>query len=111
LEESLMKMPYCSGCTIGEEAGPSRSITNRQRLARGVVGIGWLALAWVFLRISIHAIAWPLTIFAAWFGISHLVAGWIAYPDCPELGAIATLISRRYIRTRCAPWARIDQWL
>jgi hypothetical protein len=44
-----MKMPYCSACTIGEDAGPSHAITNRQRVARAVAGITWLALAWAFL--------------------------------------------------------------
>jgi hypothetical protein len=106
-----MKMPYCSECTIGEETGPSHAITNRQRVARAVVGVILLALAWAVLRFPVPVIAWPLAITAAWFAISHLVAAWIAYPDCPELGAIATLVSRRYIRTRFGPWARLDQWL
>jgi hypothetical protein len=104
-----MKMPYCSECTIGENAGPSHAITIRQRLARLVVGVICFALAWAFLRIPVPAIAWPLAITAAWFGISHFIAAWIAYPDCPELGAVATLVSRRYIRTRCGPWALLDQ--
>jgi hypothetical protein len=106
-----MKMPYCSQCTIGENAGPSHAITHRQRVARAVAGTIWLALAWALLRVPIPAIAWPLAITAAWFGISHLVAAWIAYPDCPELGAIVTLVSRRYIRTRCGPWEQLDRWL
>ena len=106
-----MKMPYCDECTIGEDAGPSHPLTNSQRAARAVAGVILLALAWTFLRVPLPAIAWPLAIIAAWFGISHLVAAWIAYPDCPELGAIATLISRRYVRTRCGPWKRLDQWL
>lgn len=104
-----MRMPYCSECTIGEDAAPSHAITKRQRLA--VAGAGWLALGWGALRVPVPAIGWPLAVTAAWFGISHLVAGWIAYPDCPELGAIATLVRRRYIRTRCGPWTRLDQWL
>ena len=108
---SLMKMAYCSKCTIGEDPGPSRPITSRQRLARAVVGVALLALAWFFFRIPILVIAWPLAIVAAWFGVSHIVAGWIGYPDCPELGAVASSISRRYIPTRCGPWARIDHWL
>ncbi len=99
-----MKMPYCSQCTIDEEAGPSHAITTRQRVARAVAGAVWLALAWAFLRVPVPAIAWPLAIIAGWFGISHLAAACIAYADCPELGAIATLVSRRYIRTRCGPW-------
>jgi len=96
-------MPYCSECTIGENAGPSHAITKRQLLARAVLGIICFALAWAFLLVPVPAIAWPLTITAAWFGISHLIAACIAYPDCPELGAVATLVSRRYIRTRCSP--------
>jgi hypothetical protein len=104
-----MKMPYCSECAIGEAAGPSHAMTNRQRAARAVAGLAWLALAWAFLYIPVPTIAWALAIIAGWFGISHLVAAWIAYPDCPELGAIASLVSRRYIRTRCGPWARLDQ--
>ena len=106
-----MKMPYCSECTIGEDIGPSHAVANRQRVARALVGIGWLGLAWASFLIPVAAIAWPLTIIAAWFGISHLVAGWTAYPDCPELGAVASLVSRRYIRTRCGPWMQVDQWL
>lgn len=106
-----MKMPYCSECTIGEDTGPSRAVAIRQRVARAGAGAAWLALAWTFLGVPAPIIAWPLAITAAWFGISHLVAGWIAYPDCPELGAIATLVTGRYIRTRCGTWARLDQWL
>jgi hypothetical protein len=106
-----MKMPYCSECTIGEDAEPSHTITNRQRMARAIVGVTCLALAWPLLLVPFPEIGWPLAIIAVWFGISHLVAGWIAYPDCPELGAIATFVSRRYVRTRCGPWVRFDQWL
>jgi hypothetical protein len=104
-------MMYCPTCTIGEGSGPSHTITDRQRIARAIAGGGWLGLGWIFLRIPFRAIAWPLAITSAWLGISHLVAGWTAYPDCPELGAIASLVTRRYVRTRCGPWARLDQWL
>jgi len=106
-----MKMAYCSKCTIGEDAGPSHPITKRQRMARVVAGVGWLALAWIFLRIPVPVIAWALAIVAAWLGVSHIVAGLIGYPDCPELGAIASVLRRRYIPTRCGPWARVDHWL
>jgi hypothetical protein len=106
-----MKMAYCSKCTIGEDAGPSHAITSRQRVARVVAGAGWLALAWVFLRLPVPAIAWPLAIMTVWCGASHVVAGCIGYPDCPELGAIASLVSRRYIPTRCGPWVTLDRRL
>ena len=106
-----MKMPYCSKCTIGEDPGPSHVLTTRQRVARATAGIAFFASAWAFLEVQAPVIGWPAAIAASWFGISHIVAAAIAYPDCPELGAIATLVSRRYIRTRCGPWARLDQWL
>ena len=106
-----MKMPYCSKCTIAEEGGPSRTITIRQRLARAIAGLGLLTLAWFFLRVPVPAIAWPLAIIAGWLGASHVVAGWISYPDCPELGAIASVVKRRYIPTRCGPWVTLDRWL
>ena len=106
-----MKMPYCSKCTIGEDRAPSHAITSRQQLARVIVGLGWLTLAWVFLRVPVRAIAWPTAIIAGWFGASHVVAGWIGYPDCPELGAIASVLGRRYIPTRCGPWVALDRWL
>jgi hypothetical protein len=106
-----MKMPYCSKCTIGEDSDPSHALTSRQRLARVIVGLGWLTLAWVFLLVPVRAIAWPTAIITGWFGVSHVVAGWIGYPDCPELGAIASAVSRRYIPTRCGPWVALDHWL
>jgi len=106
-----MKMPYCSQCTIGEDRNPSHAITSRQRLARVVVGLGWLTLMWVFLRVPVRVIAWPTSLIAGWFGASHVVAAWIGYPDCPELGAIASVLSRRYIPTRCGPWLALDRWL
>ena len=106
-----MKMPYCSTCTIGEGAGPSHAITNRQRIARAIIGGGWLGLGLLFFRVPFRPIAWPLAMIAGWFGISHLVAALTAYPDCPELGAIASLLSGAYVRTRCGPWARFDHWL
>jgi hypothetical protein len=108
---AAMKLPYCSECTIGEDRGPSHAIGQRQRMARAVAGVGFLLLAWAFLYVPVQALAWPLASIAVWFGISHLVAGWTGYPDCPELGAVATLLSRRYVRTRCAPWAWVDRWL
>ena len=109
--DSIVKMPYCSQCTIGENLTPSHAITSRQRLARAIAGIGCLSLALFFLRLQVPAIAWPLAIIAGWLGASHIVAGWIGYPDCLELGAIATLVSRRYIPTRCGPWVTVDRWL
>ena len=110
-ERLVVKMPYCSECTIGEDAGPSHTITTRQRMARVIAGFLWLTLAWFFLLMPIPAVAWPLAILAGWFGASHIIAGCIGYPDCPELGAIATLVTRRYISTRCGPWVRLDRWL
>jgi hypothetical protein len=55
---------------------------------QSLVVAGW-ALDYCFFRVPFRPIAWPLAIIAGWFGISHLVAAFAAYPDCPELGAIA----------------------
>jgi hypothetical protein len=106
-----MKVPYCSECVVGEDRGPSHVIGQRQRMARAVAGVGFLALAWVSLYVPVEALAWLLAGIAVWFGISHLVAARTGYPDCPELGAIATLLTGRYVRTRCTPWAWVDRWL
>lgn len=106
-----MRMPYCSECTIGEGDGRARAMSARQRTARAIVGIGWLALARAFLNIPFPALAWPLSTAGAWLGASHLIASLTAYPDCPELGAIPSLVGRRYISSRCGPWERLDRWL
>ncbi|MBZ0252567.1 MAG: hypothetical protein K8I02_04435 [Candidatus Methylomirabilis sp.] len=50
----------------------------------------------------------PLLAVTGWFGLSHLAAAVTGYPDCPELGAIASLARRRYVPTRCGPWERLD---
>jgi hypothetical protein len=81
----------------------------RQRVRRGVAGLvfsslggGLLLLPWPFV---------PLAVIALWFGVSHAVAALTAYPGCPELGAIASLVARRQLRIACSPWKTIDRRL
>jgi hypothetical protein len=78
----------------------------RQRFRRGVAGIVFAALGG-----GLFLLWWPLAAVALWFGVSHVVAAITAYRGCPELGAIASLIRRRPIRTACGPWKAIDRRL
>ena len=55
-------------------------------------GIGGIVLALVF----------------GWFGASHLVAAATAYPGCPELGAVPSLLLRRSVKAGCVPWRWLD---
>lgn len=76
----------------------------RSRGVRASAGLIFLALAaWIPF--------WPLSVLAAWFGISHLVAAATGYRGCPEMGAIPSLLLRRRVSTVCRPWERFDQWL
>jgi hypothetical protein len=106
-----MKAPWCSECTIDEGEGASRGLRPRHRLARALVGVISIAVAAALVSIPLPYVAWPLAAIAAWFGLSHVVAAGTGYPDCPELGAIASLLLRRYVSTRCGPWERLDRLL
>jgi hypothetical protein len=106
-----MKAPYCSECTINEAEAPSRVLRSRHRVARAIFGIGCLALAWAALLVPLAIVSWPLALIAGWLGVSHIVAAATGYADCPELGAIPSIVLRRYVWTRCGPWERMDRWL
>lgn len=52
---------------------------------------------------------WPLGAVVLWFGFSHVLAGAMNYPGCPELGAVVSLLARRRIWTGCGLWCSIDR--
>ena len=89
------------------------SMSARSRAARLGVGASFLVLAGaVAKREAPRGIAlWPLAPVLAWFGVSHLVAAFIAYHGCPELGAIPSVIQGRPVGSRCAAWDLIDSTL
>lgn len=71
--------------------------------ARAAVGFGLLGFA------AAAAARRSIALAAAWSGASHVVAACTAYSGCPELGAIASLVLRRPLRTWCGPWQLADR--
>lgn len=102
-------------CDLGGEAATSsqRVMSQRSRLARAIVGVGFLAMAGGLAprHASGRIALWPVALVPAWFGISHLVAAQIGYSGCPELGAIPSVLHGRTITTQCRPWQRTDRCL
>ena len=83
------------------------ALSRQQQRARGLAGVGFLALAAATLRWP-RAVSVPTSLAAAWLGASHLVAAAIRYQGCPELGAIPTLALGRRVDTRCGPWELLE---
>ncbi len=83
------------------------ALSEPQRRARGLAGVGLLGLAAARLRWA-WALSLPTSLAAGWLGASHLVAAAIGYRGCPELGAIPTLVLGRRVETRCGPWQLLD---
>lgn len=96
-------MPCCT-----DEAGDWRPLNRRQRAARFIVGAGLLLLDFLLPwshPVSVIGIATAAVI--GWFGVTHVLAALMAYPGCPELGAVPSLLLRRVVKIGCGPW----QWL
>jgi hypothetical protein len=92
------------GCRM--EGNEWRPLNRRQRWARVVAGLAlltiavalpWFGAGWIVLALAL-----------GWIGASHVVAAVTAYPGCPELGAVPSLLLRRRVRTGCAPWRWAD---
>lgn len=92
---------------VHPDGAPPQPLSRRLRAARGAAGLGFLALAGVLGFPELRV----LSLLAAWFGASHLVAAFTAYRGCPELGAIPSLVLRRHVPTVCGPWAKVDRLL
>ncbi len=97
-------MMHC--CT--DEAGDWRPLNRRQHAARFSVG-GSLPLLDILLPwstgFSVPGIATAAIL--GWFGVSHVLAALMAYPGCPEPGAVPSLVLRRDVKIGCGPW----RWL
>jgi len=89
------------------EGTRSLTLSEPQRQARALAGLGFLALAWGVGRAP-RALSVPTALAAGWLGASHLVAAATRYDGCPELGAIPTLLLGRRVETRCGPWEKLD---
>jgi hypothetical protein len=97
----------CSLDTQGQLAERER-LSPRQRASRALAGLGFHAVA---ILLGGRRMVRPLAVLAHWFGASHLVASATAYPGCPELGAIPSLLLGRRVATECGPWEWIDERL
>ena len=97
-------MPCCAA-----DSARWRPLNRRQRTARFVVGAG-LLLVDILLpwspAFSITGMATAAIV--AWFGVTHVVAALMAYPGCPELGVIPSLLLRRDVKIGCGPWRWLD---
>lgn len=96
------------GCCHIDEF-PAR-LNDQQRSARTAVGITVLGVAVLARRCTGGSGALGAAC-AGWFGVSHLVAARARSPDCPELGAIASVLSRREVQVGCVPCRIADRGL
>ena len=90
----------------GDDAGSWRPLNRRQRVARFVVGLALLCWAWSLPWSDAGSIASVAIL--GWFGGTHVLAALMAYPGCPELGAVPSLLLRRTVRIGCGPWRWLD---
>ena len=97
-------MPCCGGA-----ATEWRPLNRKQRIARLLVGLGFLLWAISQPWSSVASIL--VVALLAWFGVSHVLAAAMAYPGCPELGAVASLLLRRSLKIACGPWQWFDKCL
>lgn len=97
-------MPCCRDGAAG-----SRTLNARQRWARLIAGVLLLALV---LALPWSAVGWiALAAALGWVGASHVLAAAMAYPGCPELGAVPSLLSGHRVTTACSPWRWLDKRL
>ena len=78
------------------------ALSDAQRRARGLAGVGFLGLAAATLRWP-RAASLPTALSAGWLAASHLVAAAIRYRGCPELGAIPRSFSAAGSRPGAGP--------
>jgi hypothetical protein len=97
------------------DAAPDEPLAGRERLARAAAGGVFIVCVWpvaLLREIGVSGlVTWALAAAALWVGGSHLVAAVTGYRGCPEIGAIASLVLRRHVRTACTPWERADRWI
>lgn len=101
----LRSMKPCCGSTETEW----RPLNRRQRTARFIVGAGLLSLAFLLPWSPAVSVAGIVTAaILGWFGVTHVLAALMAYPGCPELGAVPSLLLRRDVKIGCGPWRWLD---
>jgi hypothetical protein len=102
----LRSMKACCGTETGTDWRP---LSRRQRMARFIVGAGLLLVAFLLAWFAATSAATIVTAaILVWFGVTHVLAALIAYPGCPELGAVPSLLLRRDVKIGCDPWQWFD---
>jgi len=99
-------MKPCCGAEPGTEWRP---LNRRQRTARFIVGSSLLLLDLLLPWSPAESAAGIATaVILGWFGVTHVLATLMAYPGCPELGAVPSLLLRRDVKLGCGPWRWLD---
>src|SRR5262245_17797970 len=103
MSEKNLGFPCCR-----DEGVHWRELNAKQRAARFIAGVILLAVS--------AALHWSsgwivLDVLLAWFGVTHVLAAVTAYPGCPELGAVPSLLLRRSVKVDCVPWRWLDETL
>jgi hypothetical protein len=99
-----MKERMASCCR--DDSGGWRPLNAGQRRARLIVG---LLLLWLAPALPWSAGGWiALAAVTGWIGATHVLAAATAYPGCPELGAVPSLLLGRRVKIGCAPWRWLD---
>jgi hypothetical protein len=96
------------GC-CSDEAGDWTPLNRRQRAARFIVGTILLLLDFLLpwaRELSVGGVATAAVV--GWFGMTHVLAALVAYPGCPELGAVPSLLLGRDVKIGCGPWRWLD---
>src|SRR5262249_39582151 len=92
-----------------DEAGDWLPLNRRQRAARFIVGTALLLLAFLLPWSHEPSVAGIATaVIIGWFGVTHVLAALMAYPGCPELGAVPSLFLGRNVKIGCGPWRWLD---
>ena len=100
----MKQKPIMSCCD--NNAADWRPLNAAQRRARLIAGVILLALA--------LAPPWSGALWIAvagvtgWLGATHILAAAMAYPGCPELGAVPSLLLGRWVKIGCTPWRWLD---
>src|SRR5271166_3446186 len=88
-----------------DEGGEWHALNRGQRWGRLVAGLVLLVIAVALPWFSVGWIVLALAV--GWIGANHVVAAVTAYPCCPELGAVPSLLLGRSVKIGCVPW----RWL
>ena len=94
------------GMCCRKESGGWHGLNRAQRWARLLAGLALLTIA---IALPWSAGGWiVLALIVGWVGATHMIAAATAYPGCPELGAVPSLLRGRNVKIGCVPWRWLD---